>query len=1140
MNSDLAPLEQAIKAQKQASHPNVSAFVSASAGSGKTKLLTDRLLRLMLAGAPPGSIYCLTYTKTAAAEMAVRLQDILGKWVTAGDPDLDQELRKLDVVPSAAARRNARALFGRVLDLPGGMRIGTIHSFCQSLLRRFPIEAQVSPHFELSLDQDVDDLLNQALEETLAAPDMPEQLAINALAGIMNLQKLQLLIKGLRENEPGWEQIAGISAFDYRDRLARDAGLEATTRNDLMRTAIAPPNEQRLRAHIAVIATIDAARPQDLARRCQAWLDLSENGRTLFWRDWVTPWLKQNGDKKRIDWLLPKRFVAANPELAEDCEREQDRIIWFEDQLATLEMIETSAHLVTIAKTVLSRFEAKKSRAGVLDYGDLIRFTRDLLRNPGACAWVRYKLDEGIDHLLLDEVQDTSPSQWEIARMLWDEFFAGAGSKEQTRTVFAVGDQKQSIYSFQGADPQGFRRERERLEHQVTRAGLGFASPSLNVSFRSAAPVLALVDRIFRIPPAAQGVGDAGPAGWLDHRVVREGHAGRVELWPLAPLPQVAETQAWHIATSYQPQISAKQRLADALADWIKLRTIGGTMLESRGRPLRAGDVMVLVRKRDDFVRALGRALKQRGVPVAGLDRMVLTDQPAVQDLIALCEILLLPEDDLSLAEFLVSPLGGLEDDSLMLLALDRNKSLFQTLTARAGERPDWRAALDFLQKLRGRVDYAPPYALLAEALGPLGGRARLLARLGPDAAEPIDELLAASLRHAELHPPSLQGFLQWLRNSGAEIKREAEAAGGLVRIMTVHGAKGLEAPLVILPDTTAAPRSRSGLIFPAASLPFFLASKVGAGRFARDACAVAERFNQEEENRLLYVALTRAQDQLLVCGTEPSRGALDERCWYSAIARGFAELPAKTAPFSRWPGEVRTYAVEQSAEPKQEEPAGAATPTQLPVWLGAAPDWRPAPLPAEPALPRPLAPSRPQDAGLGPVAPAASPDQPTDRYVRGKLIHLLMQHLPSLPPYQREAAAMRAAHSTPGIKPADAGPIVAQILALLDDPALAPLFGPHSRAEVPLAGLIGSYVVQGVVDRLSVLPDRVIIADYKSNRARPAQVPVLYLRQMAAYQSLISRIFPDRDVDCLLIWTHDGSITHLSSADLAAHLPPC
>jgi ATP-dependent helicase/nuclease subunit A len=252
--------------------------------------------------------------------------------------------------------------------------------------------------------------------------------------------------------------------------------------------------------------------------------------------------------------------------------------------------------------------------------------------------------------------------------------------------------------------------------------------------------------------------------GELHHTAHHAGHAGAVEFWPLAPRPEVQMPDPWAIAQKNQGQDSAPDRLVRALAAWITQQVSGAVMLESAGRKLRPGDILVLVRRRNNFGRALVRALKAAGVPVAGLDRMVLTDQPAVQDVMALCDALLLPEDDLTFCEFLVSPLGGLSDNSLMQLVVQRNGSAWDALRSRAAERPDWQDAHAMFAALLGRVDFASPYAMLSEILGEHGGRARLFARLGPEAAEPVDELLNAALRYAANHPPSLQGFLHWKR----------------------------------------------------------------------------------------------------------------------------------------------------------------------------------------------------------------------------------------------------------------------------------------------------------------------------------------------------------------------------------------
>jgi ATP-dependent helicase/nuclease subunit A len=661
--------------------------------------------------------------------------------------------------------------------------------------------------------------------------------------------------------------------------------------------------------------------------------------------------------------------------------------------------------------------------------------------------------------------------------------------------------------------------------------------------------VLALVDAVFAEAEAAAGV---CPPGTLRHHADRAGHAGSIEIWPLAPPPEVEPPDGWSVPERNLHAPSAMQRLADTLAVWIRHQTGGEVMLESRGRPLGPGDVLVLVRRRNAFVHALTRALKRLGVKVAGVDRMVLTEQPAVADLLALADTLLLPQDNLSLACVLTSPLGGLSDDSLMDLAAYRGpeQTLWDALRQRAEEREAWSKAWEFLRQLFARIDYATPHALFAEALGPLGGRARLLARLGHEAAEPIDELLNAALAYAAQHPPSLQGFVQWLRASGAEVKREAEGAGEHVRIMTVHGAKGLQAPLVILPDTTALPQEHDRLLWwedGETALPVWVPRKELGCAASHRLAEVAKRRRMEEHNRLLYVALTRAEDRLLICGWQPRRQP-PANCWYRLVERGFDALGAVPVPLALpWADFGRRHAVPQERPPditaRQGPPAAAAA---LPAWAGAAPDWRGTPPPPEPAPPMPLAPSRPQDAALGPVPAASSPlfarDATGTRFRRGRLVHALLQHLPDLPEGERAAAARRfLARPGHALDPAEVEAITADVLAVLAHPTLAPLFGPAGRAEVPLTGLVAGRIVGGLVDRLAVLPDRVLVADYKTSRTRPDRVedvPVLYLRQMAAYRAVLRAIHPDRPIACALVWTTGAEVMELPAALLDPHAP--
>lgn len=1127
----LSARDRANTEQLEASDPAVSTFVSASAGSGKTKLLTDRLLRLLLSGAKPERIQCLTFTKAAAAEMAQRLQRRLGRWVMLDDAVLRRELRALRVEPTEQTVREARALFGTVLDLPGGMRIGTIHAFCQSLLRRFPLEASLSPHFQLVDENDAEDALTEAREQMLARASTPDsQNALEQLAGLTSADHFGRLIATLQDHLP---RLQGALAMGPNLAAAqrRVLGVTVASAEAVIADAVCWQAERELREAASIVRDLGAKKSSERAGRILEWLGLETADRQEHWHRWCEEFLSKKGEPFAASGFVSKAVTDRHPELASVFLAECERIVGILDACAALRVASVSAALMILVAPVLQAYADHKEAAGLLDYDDLIGRTSRLLIDPGA-AWVLYKLDGGLDHLLLDEVQDTAPAQWRIAHALTDEFFAGTGARDAERTVFAVGDRKQSIYSFQGADVEAFDHSHRLLRERVKAAGKVWRETGLDVSFRSTRPVLELVDRVFANPSAAAGVVSEGEV--LTHYADRAGQAGSVELWPLIQPPDSAEPQPWAVPEQNQGLSSAPQILAETLARWIAQQTSGQVMLESRRRPLVPGDVMVLVRRRNDFARALVRQLKSLAVPVAGLDRLMLTDQPAVQDLMALGDALLLPQDDLTFACLLTSPLGGLTDDSLADLAIGRAGSLWETLRDRAEQREDWRSAWSFFATLLSRVDYVTPYALFAEALGPLGGRARLFARLGPEAAEPVDELLHATLVYARTHPPSLQGFLHWLRRSGAEVKREAEGAGNFVRVMTAHGAKGLQSPLVILPDTTALPPDDGTILWGTDPLTRCEVPIWSPRREVR--CAAAQRLRDgasrrrmEEHNRLLYVALTRAEDRLVVCGWQ-TRRALDDACWYRLVERGFDALPAEPE------GGVRRYAVPQLDEPEGPPAAEAKSPIiELPAWHAEPP-------PAEPTHPVRLAPSRPENVELGPVPAAASPlaarGSANNRFQLGKLVHTLLQHLPDLPASERAGAARTWLERSAVAK---AEELTREILAILDHPELAPLFGPGSRAEVPLTAVVGNAVVGGLVDRLAVLPDRVVIADFKTNRRPPERVedtPVLYLRQMAAYRAVLQSLFPDRPVACALVWTQAARVAMLPDRLLELHAP--
>ncbi|NHN92405.1 double-strand break repair helicase AddA [Acetobacter sicerae] len=1157
--------------QNAASDPNASVFVSASAGSGKTKLLIDRLLRLMLPrqnphdpasplipGTWPGRILCLTFTKAAAAEMAIRLQRTLGEWVTLPDDRLDQALGRLNVPTSA--RAEARALFARVLDLPGGMRIGTIHAFCQSLLRRFPLEAATNPHFTLMEDTDASLALSEATEAELGR--LPASL-VEPLAAQISLVDLLGLLTELRFSGQSHDALA-LARTDretLRKKLLRALGVKAVPDGDPVLAACTDiPDEDTLREALKTMLETAPATAQKRAAEMLDWLSHYPPERAANWSAWQGFFLTGKGELRKNAGASEK-YAKNYTSTVDRIQEEGRRILAVEETRRAITLANLTLALLRTAAPVLETYSTGKALRGQVEYDDLILRTLGLLRDPGA-AWVLYKLDGGIDHLLLDEVQDTSREQWRIAGDLTEEFFSGVGAHDENsgpRTVFAVGDYKQSIYGFQGADPEAFREWRQTFEKRAQSAEALWREPQLTVSFRSTTPVLSLVDAVFSHPLAARGVSEPGQA-MPRHESARPGQGGRVELWPLVPRviegeEDAGEPDPWAATRKNVGQISPQQRLADTLARWIAAQLLqppapGETQLTP-------GDVLILVPRRSAFVRALIRALKTADVPVATLVRTGLADQTVVQDLMALCDALLLPQDNLTLACVLTSPLGGLSDDSLMALAMDRDgEPLWTVLRERHAERPDWSAAWNYLSALFRRVDYASPYTLLSEALGVHGGRARILARLGPEAAEPIDELLSAALRYEENHAHSLQGFLHWLRNSNESVKREAEATGNAVRVMTAHGSKGLQARLVILPDTIGTPRSDSRLLWlpekgSSSNLPVFVPRTDTATDVTK---AVREKLREqaaEEYNRLLYVALTRASDRLIVCGWETGRTLSDES-WYARCVDGFTAAEAVSEPFDLgWEGS--RLVLQEIATVMKTAHAEAPLPSQapLPAWVGHAPDWTPIEPPVESALARPLSPSRPDDAPFGeqpstrsPLDIAAlTPNAAREAaFRRGTLVHALLQFLPDRPEADRTDIGYNWLLQ-PGnqLDEQESARLVARVIKVMESPVLAPLFAEGSRAEQRLAGVVGETVIVGQVDRMVVLPDRVLVCDFKTNRRPPSSVertPVMYLRQMAAYRALLQSLYPGRAVECCLVWTEVPAVTVLPGDLLEEYRP--
>jgi ATP-dependent helicase/nuclease subunit A len=1136
--------------QAQASDPQVSAFVSANAGAGKTHVLAQRVIRLLLAGTDPMKILCITFTKAAAANMAARVFDTLAHWIALDDAALDREMRSIgETAIGPAQRARARRLFASALDTPGGLKVQTIHAFCTRLLHQFPFEANVAARFTVLDERATNQLLDRAtmgvLLDAARQPDTPLAgalaIAIASAADTTFRDVVRELMKR-RDEVLRWIARAG-SVARAIDELSRMLGVDPkdtleSVEHDLTEGTGLPSSDWDAVARVCEDGSITDRRQGELLRTAfaasgQARIDA-----------YLAIFLNKDFEPRKNIITIP--LGRKYPDVAERLVKVQGRVCALLERRNAVISRNRTAALLTIGAAVIERYRAEKEKGGLLDYDDLIGKTLRLLTtvNP---SWVHYKLDRGIDHVLIDEAQDTSAPQWEIISRLVAEFTAGTGAREQRRTIFAVGDEKQSIFSFQGAVPKKFDEMRRHFEGAYAAIGADWRYVRFEHSFRSGPNVLGAVNEVFAPRDVYSSV-TTDEAGIAPHLSLPDAAPGLVEIWPLMRPQERREIEGWDAPFDALSVTSPQVRLAERIA-----RTIGDGIataepLGRERRPMRAGDVLVLVRQRGPLFEAVIRALKQRHIKVAGADRLVLTEHVAVVDMMALADALLLPDDDLALAVALKSPLFGLTEDELFALAFDRKGSLRAALARKAAEDLTFATAAGLLERCATQARNGSPFGFYAWLLGAAGGRAKFLRRLGPEAIDALDEFLELALDYERREAPSLQGFMAWLRAAETEIKRDMEITRDEVRVMTVHGAKGLEAPLVILADTTSAPqgpRPPRLLALPAQrAAPGTPDRLVWAGRRDTDVPAMADararaRGEAEDEyRRLLYVAMTRAADRLIVAGCEGVRKRPDG-CWYDLIVEGlrgrdgFETVGEGDAQIWRY----RKVADTAAAAPAEPPTEAAATPA-WPAWLR-----RNAPAEAERALA--ITPSEGDETTPSERA-APSGEARAVAIARGLVIHRIMQSLPDIAPVRRAEAARRyVARAGAAFAPADREAFVATTLRLLDEPRFAALFAPGSRAEVPIVGRISRpgkvpLLVSGQIDRLAVTAAEVLIGDYKTNRPAPrtlAEVPPGYVRQLALYRAVLRRLYPDRPVRAVLIWTDVPDLMELSADVLDAEI---
>lgn len=1150
--------------QLPAADPEENVWLSASAGTGKTQVLSARVLRLLLReDVSPSQILCLTFTKAGAAEMANRINAVLARWVRLSETQLFKELGYLGAPQDEATRDRARSLFASVLYCPGGgLRIDTIHAFAQFLIGNFPEEANLAPGTKVMDDRSRELLAREVLTELFESAERSGDARVLDGLRLFTTRKdpaaLHTWLMRAAEAHDLWEGTGGWQspmAARVRQTLDMPSDADEAWANEPLDPDLFP--DEILISLLPALDGWKAKTGQETAAFIRQWINLGLADRVVAVAQFRKTLLKADGTPRKMDGAakLDPDFLRHQDDIAEALGE-------FETRRAMLACAEIVTSALEVGRAFWLAWEERKAREGLLDFSDLIRKAAVLLGTSEAADWIRYKLDRAFDHILIDEAQDTNRSQWDIVEALIDDFFTGEGARgEKLRTVFTVGDYKQAIFGFQGTSPENFARAKTRIhtrieaarqgirQNRVNRAEPGWRDLDLGNSYRTANIVLTFVNRMIDALGFAEFGLDTPPR---EHKGTER--PGLVTLWPPV-MPTGGEGEAdsadddedsgnADADQTWLPKHDTllAQKIADQVHDWIS-GAEPFVLEKGRRRHAQAGDVMVLVRQRKELAAQIVAKLHARGVPVAGVDRLRLGAPLAVKDVLAALRFAAQPLDDLSLANLLASPLiGWSQDDILAFVPRDKGVRLWDHLKRK--DAPDTVAATaERLRELLRRADYQTPQALIAWLLtGPWQGRARLVERLGGEANDPLDELLNAAFAYEADHWPSLAGFIAWFDAGTGDLKRDSDSAAGQVRVMTVHGSKGLQAPIVILADATGAPGDKADLTLEDRVLGHDperprlvpippLGKDQTLGPLAEAAQAKLTALRQEHW-RLLYVALTRAEEALFIGGSLNKREAKKrephEESWYARLAPLF-DGEQVDDPIWGWRKEwgARARPLDEQTAPDPAEPAGP----DLPRWASA-------PIGPEPRPPRPLAPSSAgEDAGAEPPLP---PDAARHAARRGSLIHALLERLPDVAPADRSDAALRwLERQAADLAPDARAEMLDAALAVLGHPDFAAIFSPQALAEVPLAATVDGVVVAGTADRLLIEDTRVTVVDFKTTRRPPGSaeaIPLSTLRQMAAYAAALEAIYPGREVRAGVLYTHAPVLYDLGPETLALH----
>ena len=1113
--------QQTINLQQIASNPKNSAWVFASAGSGKTKILTDRVLRLLLDNVSPSKILCLTFTKVAAAEMQSRINSELAKWILCDNVELRKKLTALSGdFPTENELKRARILFVKILDEESKIKVQTIHSFCQTLIKIFPFEAKVKPNFEVLESNQEKLLLKTAQKEVLKKALVNEKLKklvqeTNAklheesFSGLVaNLLNKKEQLNSLKEKFFGIENIIAeifknfgvgnedgnakkqilkqVQDDDARNALDDDAGnvLGQTQRfrhPELVSGSIhifqkfaAQINHK---SHLKLAFELENSGLISNIKLATAIRNFLKNITLENFSDYKSAFFTQEGNPRKLT-----KNIAANLELtsifSDCCQLIND----FSDQINSLKIANDSALLLRFVDHILENYSQLKKQNSVLDYNDLIVETNRLLANPDFSNWVKLKMDSSFDHILIDESQDTNHQQWNIIKALSEDFFTGLSSSNKSRSIFIVGDEKQSIYSFQGAEPN---ISAEIFAHFAEKLGNNLKKIELNNSFRSQAKILQAVDDVFSKEERKKAISKVSE--FQAHKPIREG-LGKVEIWPQIQKEKTEKKEIsfeWKIDFSKDETQEEEEILAEIIARKIHLKV--------DSKSANYGDFMILLRNRTNgFDKALAKFFHQYQIPFTSVSKIKFSENILIQDLLSAAKFVLLPRDDLNLACLLKSPIFAISEEELFEICQFKNEretTIFNIL----GQLEKFREIKNNLDELITKSQQLNCFEFFYFLLHQKNHQQNFLATFGHENLEILDKLLLSVFDFCQNFSPNLQKYLEFIEKLDFEISLSSDE-NDRVKITTIHSAKGLQAPIVMLPDCSynfnqllSAKEEISWIEFGEDKIPVWCRKKEDENLLLKKHRAGKLREAKEEYLRLLYVAMTRAENELYVGSFGKAK---DPECWYEIVKNSVTGVEVLELEEFLKMAEIENSSVKKIPKQVQDE---AAREMSLSVKFSH------------------------RHSELDSRSIAQNQIKPSQ--IKGRLVHKIFEVIGKNSAEDKnwlQEIAKKIIEKEEFLSEREKNKIQQDLADFIGSQHFEKLFSGKISCEVDIVG-------QKNLKRIDLLVEKeneVLIVDYKSDETLPDVVPQQYLRQLNGYKKLVEGIYAGKEIKIAIFWT--------------------